>query len=212
MLILRIKNFGVFNSQRSTDINPIQRDEDWSRFLYTLLAGHYFFKKVRSEVPGDGEICIVFNLCNDTLIDMASRCHLSSIVVGQKVVLVDGGEVLSLQHIATNDKRPNEFGNPIGFQEEIPLKDVFSDQRIQLGNTEVILPFHGLIDRLVTEELPVFALEGGDERAVGVLNELNELENRVFSQIGSASHYNRGRINQMIKELEALLKSEESRS
>jgi hypothetical protein len=209
MLIRRIKNFGIFYSQRSTDINSVQREENWSKFLYTLLNGHYFHKMVRSNVPEDGEICIVFNLCNNTLVDMASRCHLSSIIVGQKVVSVDGGEILNLQHMATNEKRPKEFGNPIGFQQEVPLKDVYSDQRIQLGSIEVIVPFHGLIDRLVTEELPVFSLDGGDERAVGVLNELNELENSVFFQIGSTAYYNRCRIIQMIKELEVLLNSEE---
>jgi len=204
MLKRRIRNFGVFASHRVINAKSIDGTEEWFKLSSTLVTGRYFYKKLSFDSIGGGDFFFVFNVCQSTLLGMAARSKLSSLIIGEKHTNESGEEFINLRLIATQKKQDCELGTLLDFKNEPLLRDSQNLLVTKMSDFDVRIPFEGILDNMVEEGQRIFSSDRNDEQTLVLVNAINELQDEAFFQIGSVAYYKRSRIERIINEITGL--------
>jgi hypothetical protein len=204
MLKRRIRNFGVFASHRFINSKSIDETKEWFKLSSTLVSGRYFYKKLSFDSIGGGDFFFVFDVCQSTLVDMASRSKLSSLIIGEKHINEGGEESINLRLIATQKEKGCELGALLDFKNEPLLRNSQNHLLTRMGDFDVRIPFEGILDNMVEDGQRIFSSDSNDERTMELVNVVNELQDEVFFQTGSVAFYKRSRIEQIINEITSL--------
>ncbi|CAN1524295.1 hypothetical protein MCERE19_01173 [Spirosomataceae bacterium] len=179
---------------------------------YSLSHDFHFYKRIHagSNASEGGENSfIIFNISLDDAINKVYSQR-SSIIYGETGNVAENGEIaMTFKMIGSDKTKPDEYKKEIGKINVFINRDNAENFFGRIGNRKFVIPFYGVIDKLVDKDSKIFDLyryykdckwEAGTERATNyseyeineqfgkLENELNDLAERLMKRLASRYH------------------------
>ncbi|CAN1524261.1 hypothetical protein MCERE19_01172 [Spirosomataceae bacterium] len=155
---------------------------------YSLSSNFHFYKRIHAgsnASEGKENSFIIFNISLDDAINKGVCSKRDSIIYGETGNVAENGEIaMTFKMIGLDKTKPDEYEKEIGKINVFINRDNAENFCGRIGNRKFVIPFYGVIDKLVDKDSKIFDLyryykdckwEAGTERATNYSEyEINE--------------------------------------
>ncbi|CAN1524329.1 hypothetical protein MCERE19_01174 [Spirosomataceae bacterium] len=167
-------------------------DENYNTQLgFSLEENYHFYKEIYFSTSGSHESdveensFIIFNISLDDAIKKGVFYKQDSIIYGETGNVAENGEIaMTFKMIGPDKTKPDEYKKEIGKINVFINRDNAENFCVRIGNRKFVIPFYGVIDKLVGKDSKIFDLykyykdykwKAGTERATNYSEyEINE--------------------------------------
>jgi hypothetical protein len=136
-----------------------------SELAESLRLNYYFYKRIHRSYSGSHESSvketsfIIFNISLDDAIKKGVYYEQGSIIYGETGNVAENGEIaMTFKMIGSDKTKPDEYKKEIGKINVFINRDNAENFCGSIGNRKFVIPFYGVIDKLVDKNSKIFDL------------------------------------------------------